>query len=199
MSSIQFVVQIQSWDWPLHIGVKPRSVLDDLRRDGDFLCSEAIEIEGLVLSPQEHATKSIQFHLYPLPREVMFGGREKRDVGRLHRKPIERSELDFYASLFLPADTLHSVILCLNSRWQGLHMWVGDDAEPDAVTDFGFLGHARASSPAQPRGNQAWEAWLLVRGLIRQMTGGGAVIDASELSHDPGVKERTKREHRRWS
>jgi hypothetical protein len=146
MSSTQFVVQIQSWDWPLHVGVKPRSVVDDLGRDGDLLCSEAIVIDGLILSPQEHATKSIQFHLYPLPREVMFNGREERDVGRLHRKPIERSDLDFYASLFLPADTLQNTLLCLSSKWQGLHMWIDDGAEPDAVTDFGFFGHLKPQS-----------------------------------------------------
>jgi len=116
MNSTQFVVQIESWDWPLHVGVKPRAVVDDLGRDGDLLCSEAIVIDGLILSPQEHAAKSIQCQLYPLPREAMFDGSEKRDVGRLHRKPIEGSESDFYASLFLPADTLHSAIVCLGSK-----------------------------------------------------------------------------------
>lgn len=147
MNSTQFVVQIESWDWPLHVGVKPRAVVDDLGRDGDLLCSEAIVIDGLILSPQEHAAKSIQCQLYPLPREAMFDGSEKRDVGRLHRKPIEGSESDFYASLFLPADTLHSAIVCLGSKWQGLHMWVGDDAEPDAVTHFGFFGQLKPQSP----------------------------------------------------
>jgi hypothetical protein len=140
VSSTQFVVQIQSWDWPLHVGVKPRSVVDDLGPDGDLLCSEAVVINGLVLSPQEHRSALIQLGLYPLPREIMSDRGEERYVGRLHRDPVQRSDLGFYASLFLPEDTVEKVILCLGSKWQGLHMWIGDGDDPDVITDFGFFG-----------------------------------------------------------
>lgn len=140
MSSTQFIVQIQSWDWLLHVGGRPHVSSPGRSPDGDLLSSEAVAIDGLVLSPEEHCSKLIQLRLYPLARETIFDGREERDVGRLHRGPVERSELGFHASLFLPADTLQNVLLCLNSKWQCAHMWVEDAAEPGAVTDFGFSG-----------------------------------------------------------
>ena len=145
MSSTQFVIQIQSWDWPLHVGVRPHVSSSDCRPDGDLLSSEAVAIDGLVLSPEEHRSELIQLRLYPLARETIFDGREERDVGRLHRDPVERSELGFHASLFLPADTLQKVLLCLSSKWQCVYLWV-DGAEPGAVTDFGFSGKLQSPS-----------------------------------------------------
>ena len=140
MSSTQFVVQIQSWDWALHIGGRPHGSSPDRSPDGDLLSSEAVAIDGLVLSPEEHRSKLIQLRLYPLARQTIFDGREERDVGRLHRGPVERGKLGFHGSLFLPADTLQNVLLCLSSKWQCVYVWVDDGAEPSAVTDFGFSG-----------------------------------------------------------
>ena len=48
----------------------------------------------------------------------------------------------FDANLFLPADTLQSVIFCLGSIWRRIHMWVDDNGEAAAVTDFGFSADA---------------------------------------------------------
>jgi len=110
------------------------------------MCVEVIAIEGLVLAPEEHRSKRIHVRLSPLPREIIFGDRDARDVGRLYKDPVERKDLGFYANLFLPADNLQSAVFCLGSVWRRLHMWIEDGAEPISVTDFGFSADAQVPS-----------------------------------------------------
>jgi hypothetical protein len=138
MSSSQFVIEIRSWDWPLHVGVRPRSAAAERDPDGDLMCVETITIEGLVLAPEEHRSEQIHLRLTPLPREVIFGDREQRDVGRLHRAPVQRKDLAFSANLFLPEDTMQNAIFCLGSIWRRIHLWVEDGDEPMSVIEFGF-------------------------------------------------------------
>ena len=138
MGSTLFLVEIQSWDWPLHVGVRPRSAVADRDPDGDLLCVETITIEGFVLEPEEHRSKLIHLRLSPLPREIIFADRDERDVGRLYKDPVERENLGFYAALFLPADTLQRVVFCLGLLWRRVHLWVDVGAEPGAVIDYGF-------------------------------------------------------------
>jgi hypothetical protein len=138
MRTTPFYVEIQSWDWPLHVGVRPGPAVTEHGPDEDLICAESITIEGVVLSPEEHQSKLIYLSLIPLPRETILGNRQERIVGRLHRDPVERKDLGFYANLFLPADTLEKAILCLGSKWRSIHMWVEEDGEGCVVTDFGF-------------------------------------------------------------
>lgn len=146
MSPTLFVIQIRNWDWPLHVGGDPRAS-GASGSGGNLLCSEAVVIDGIVLSPEEHQSKLVDLSLYPLSREVLFEGRREREVGRLYRDPVERSDLGFYASLFLPADTLQKVLICLSVKWQAVHLWVDDGAEADTVTDFGFSGDLKLQPP----------------------------------------------------
>jgi hypothetical protein len=148
MSETLFLIEIQSWDWPLHVGVRPRSVVPDPGLE-DLMCVEVITVDGVVLAPEEHRSKHIHLRLSPLARELMLGNPDERDVGRLYKDPVERNDLGFYAKLFLPADTLHSAIFCLGSIWRRIHMWIDDGAEPFSVTDFGFSADAQVSSSDQ--------------------------------------------------
>ena len=110
------------------------------------MCVETIAIDGVVLAPEEHRSKLIHLTLYPLPREIIFGDRDERDVGRLYEDPVERKDLGFAANLFLPADTLQSAIFCLGSTWRRVHMWVDDGVEPLSVSHFGFSADAQIKS-----------------------------------------------------
>lgn len=148
MSTIPFYVEIQSWDWPLHVGVRPGPAVAEHGLEDDLLCVEAITIEGLILSPEEHRSKLIHLILTPLSREIILGNREERTVGRLHKDPAERKDLGFYANLFLPADTLEKAILCLNSKWRSIHMWVDEDAEGGGITNFGFSADIKLAPSA---------------------------------------------------
>lgn len=143
MGSTLFVVEIRSWDWPLHVGVRPCSAGAEHGPEGDLLCVEAIAIEGLVLAPEEHRSKVMHLTLHPLPREVIFGDREERNVGSLYKEPVERKDLDFSANLFLPEDAKQSAIFCLGSTWRRIHMWIDDGGEPFSVMHFGFSADAQ--------------------------------------------------------
>ena len=140
MSSTQFIIQIQSWDWPLHVGLKPHALTHNRRPDGGFLCSAVVVIDGLILLPEERRSKIIQLRLYPLAREVIGSGHEDLEVGRLNKNAVEGGDFGFSASLFLPEDMLQNVLLCLSSKWQCVYLWVDEGVESHAVTDFGFSG-----------------------------------------------------------
>jgi hypothetical protein len=81
-----------------------------------------------------------------LPREVIFGDRDERDVGRLYKDPAQRKDLGFSANLFLPEDTMQNAIFCLGSIWRRIHMWIDDGAEPVSVIHFGFSADAEVKS-----------------------------------------------------
>jgi len=142
MSETLFLVEIQSWDWPLHVGVTPRSAVADPGLEGDLMCVQNVTIEGRVLEPEEHRSKLIDLRVYPFPRDIIFAGREERHVGSLYKDPPARKDLSFTANLFLPADTLQSAIFCLGSVWRRVHLWVDDGAERSAVIEFGFSANA---------------------------------------------------------
>ena len=149
MSSTQYLVEIASWDWPLHVGIRPETPTVEPDLQGDLICADAILIEAIVLAPQEHRGKRTHLTLYPLPREVIAGDRDGREVGSFYRDPAERKDLAFSANLFLPADTLQGVIVCLGSKWRSLHMWVDDGEDRSAVTDFGFAADLQGELSVQ--------------------------------------------------
>ena len=146
MGSTLFVVEIRSWDWPLHVGARPRASGAERGPEGDLLCVETVTIDGIVLAPEEHRSKLIHIGLLPLPREIIFGDRDERDVGSLYKEPLEHRGLDLSANLFVPEDTLPRVILCLGSIWRQIHLWIDDDAEPHSVIHFGFSADAQVKS-----------------------------------------------------
>jgi hypothetical protein len=134
MSETMYLVEIKSWDWPLHVGVTPRSAV--AHPEGDLLSVQTLTIEGLIVAPEEHRSKLIELRMHPLPRDIIFGDRD--DVGSLYRDPPAREDLSFSANLFLPDDTLQNAIFCLSSIWRRVHMWVDHGDERSAVIDFGF-------------------------------------------------------------
>jgi hypothetical protein len=148
MSATPLYVEIQSWDWPLHVGVRPGAAVAPHGPQDDLICAESITIEGVVLAPEEHQSKLIRLSLIPLSREIIRGILEERTVGRLYKEPAERKDLGFYANLFLPADTLEKAILCLGSKWRTIHMWVEEDGEGCVVTDFGFSADIKLAPSA---------------------------------------------------
>jgi hypothetical protein len=138
MSSVLFLVEIRSWDWPLHVGVRPGSAIAQASDAEAILCSQAIAINGQVITPEAHRSKLIYLSLHPHPWEIITGGSQEQGVGSLHRDPVVRKDLGFSANLLLPADTLQNTLFCLQSVWRRIHLWVDDHAEPAIVTDFAF-------------------------------------------------------------
>jgi hypothetical protein len=147
MAPTLYVVEIQSWDWPLHVGVRPRLAAPDVESKRDLLCVQTVEIHGRIVTPQEHESKAIQLGVSPLPRGVVLGEDGEGEVGRLHRNPRGPRDVAFYARLLLPEDSLQGVLLCLSSKWRSVHIWVDDAMEPGLVMDFAFSSNS-AEDPA---------------------------------------------------
>lgn len=138
MRSTQYVVEIQDWDWPLHVGIKPPIPVEDRDPEGDLLCVRTITIEAVVVAPEIHRSKPMLVGLMPLPREVIIDDGIERVVGRLYRHPDEREGPGFYTRLFLPEDTLTNVLFCLSSKWRSINIWVDEDTEPGSIEHFAF-------------------------------------------------------------
>lgn len=138
MNSTQIVARILNWDWPLHVGVNPLGQMEGQSPESSLICSEAITINGLVLTPSEYKSEQIQFTVYPLARELIFGGQADLGVGWMTISAGQNRELGLSVSLILPADKLQNALLCLSSKWRSLYIWVADGADRKLVTDFGF-------------------------------------------------------------
>ena len=115
MSETLYVIRIRSWDWPLHVGVRPR--VASAEGEDDLMCVEGISIEGVIVEPEDHRGKVIGLNVMPMLREIIFGDREILDVGSLYMKPFEPRGFDLTANLLLPQDTLEKAIFCLGSIW----------------------------------------------------------------------------------
>jgi hypothetical protein len=136
MSSTLFVIEIESWDWPLHVGATGGS-----HAGGGLSCVQTLNIRGVVTSPAEHHSKSIEVWLSPMPREVIrqAGGPDgPATVGVWESSPTAMKGLDFYAGLFLPEDALDRTIFCLGTLWRSMTIWVEQDAEESSVSSFAF-------------------------------------------------------------
>lgn len=140
MASTQYIAKIRDWDWPLHVGIKPRIPIEDRDSEGDLLCVRTITIETIVVAPEIHSSKSMIVELTPLPRDVIIDDGVERVVGRVYNYPDERDGPGFYTRLFLPEDTLSSVLFCLSAKWRSISVWIDEDTEPGSVEHFAFSG-----------------------------------------------------------
>lgn len=140
MPTTQYIVKIQDWDWPLHVGIKPRIPIEDRDPEGDLLCVRTLTIEAIIVAPELHHAKSMIVGLTPLPREVIIDDGIERVVGRLYRHPDERDGPGFYTRLFLPEDTLPNVLFCLSAKWRSISIWIDEETEPGSVEHFAFSG-----------------------------------------------------------
>lgn len=136
MPSTLFVIEIDGWDWPLHVGATGGA-----DAGGDLSCVQTINIRGSVVSPEEHHSKSIEVWLTPLPRDLIrqAGGPDgPATVGVLEKSPPALGKLDFFARLFLPEDALDRTIFCLGTLWRSMTIWVEQEAEASSVSSFAF-------------------------------------------------------------
>ena len=137
MASDRLLIEIQKWDWSLHVGLSPASAPIEQRFQGGLLYTRGLDIEGQVVAPKTHRTKSIRIWISPLGPDIVFGLDELQDVGRLYYEADHLEGTDLVAKLFLPQDALENTITCLSSIWRYVHIWVGgDDTAPSPITDF---------------------------------------------------------------
>ncbi|ODT64452.1 MAG: hypothetical protein ABS77_00585 [Phenylobacterium sp. SCN 69-14] len=139
MTSDRFLIEIQKWDWNLHVGLSPPSTPVEQRFQGGLLYTRGLDIEGQVVAPKAHRAKSIRIWVSPLGPDIDFSPEGLQEVGRFYYEASRPEETGLEASLFLPQSALENVITCLGSIWRYVHIWTeGDDTAPASVTDFSF-------------------------------------------------------------
>jgi hypothetical protein len=137
--SERFLIEIQTWDWNLFIGLLPATAATDSDPEGGLLYTRAVDITGVILAPEPARSKSIRISVTPFDTQTIFDGEGPPDVGRFYRSPENTSSADFAASLFLPESALDSTITCLSSIWRYAHIWADrEDTDVSVIPYFRF-------------------------------------------------------------
>lgn len=135
----RLLVEIESWDGNLHVGLAPQSTPSDQRFQGGLAFVRGFEIRGRVIAPKARFAKVISVWLAPFGPEVKFGDGGLDEVGQFRASLQERRGHDFAATLLLPEAGLPFAATCLGSAWKYLHIWTFDEEDERAsVSAFSF-------------------------------------------------------------
>ena len=134
------LIEIPSWDWPLHVGMAPPSMPPEQRRQGDLFYVQRLEISGRVLTPVALQGRSVRISISTFGPDLTFGPEGLEQVGQVHPGRDDH-ETVFEASLLLPRDALPGALTSLASVWKRLHLWTtAPPPQPGDITDFAFCG-----------------------------------------------------------
>jgi hypothetical protein len=143
-SEQRLLIEISNWDWPLHVGIAPRSLPEQERFQGGLFYARGIEIHGNVLAPGIHQGKDIRLHVLVLTQDMDFGPGGMREVGQLHERRDEHLGAALEAIIFIPQNALSTSVTCLASVWKFLHLGIaGDPLERASVIEFAFSRDGR--------------------------------------------------------
>jgi hypothetical protein len=131
----RLLIEIDAWDWPLHIGLSSESMPLEHRFQGGLSYVRSLELEGRIAAPKLHRGKTIRISLSPIGPEVRFGSDGLGLVGRLHIHPPALKAWDCSATLWMPEAALPTSAICLGSVWRYLHIWLLEGAQD--VADVG--------------------------------------------------------------
>lgn len=135
----RLVVEIESWDGNLHVGLAPQSTPSEHRFQGGLMFVRGFEIKGQVIAPKARSAKAIRVWLAPFGPEAEFGDGGLDEVGQLRTLHQARRGRDLAATLLVPATALPFAATCLGSTWKYLHIWTFDEEDERAsVSAFSF-------------------------------------------------------------
>lgn len=137
----RFLVEIESWEPRLHVGLSRKSVPEEYRSSDGLDYVRNFDIAGRIVAPKAYRAKSIRVWLSPIGPEMRFGADDEEEideVGRLYFQSESKTS-DFDASLWLPESSLAFTVTCLASCWKFLHLWIFNEWEKEAsVRKFSF-------------------------------------------------------------
>jgi hypothetical protein len=125
----RFLIEIESWDGNLHVGLAPRSTPAEQRFQRGLAFVQGFEIVGRVVAPKASFARAIRVWLSPFGPEVQFGDGGLDEVGQFRTHPQERREQAFTATLLVPEAALPLAATCLGSVWKYLHIWTFDEED----------------------------------------------------------------------
>lgn len=137
----RFLIEIDAWDWPLHIGLSSESMPLEHRFQGGLSYVRSLELEGRIAAPKLHRGKTIRVSLSPVGPDIRFGSDGLGLVGRLHIHPPALKAWDCSATLWIPEAALPTSAICLGSVWRYLHIWLLEDTQDIAAFSFSSTFH----------------------------------------------------------
>jgi hypothetical protein len=134
----RFIVEIERWNWGLHVGVSPPSVPVEHRFQQGLMYARGIEIDGRIRAPGAHDDEPIGVWITPLGPEM--GGPDVQEVGQFRETGGSPVRPALQVSLRMPEEALASSLTCLGSTWRYLLLWITENpGDRASVTAFSFV------------------------------------------------------------
>jgi len=130
------VVEIEAWNWNLHVGLSSDLSPPDQRFQGGLSYIRSFEIQGLIRAPSSLRSKAIRIWTLPFGPELRFGPDD--DVGQVYFGPA-RKHGELSATLHVPEGAISTMATCLGSVWKYLRIETFDPHEERAsIATFSF-------------------------------------------------------------
>lgn len=135
----RFLVEIDTWDCNLHVGMSTPLTPMEYRFQGGLSYVRSFELSGRIVAPIEHESKLIRAWLSPFGPTLKFEIDDLDQVGQLTMHPSLHHGKDFSATLLVPESSLSMTATCLVSVWKYLHIWTSHgEGERASVSAFSF-------------------------------------------------------------
>ena len=135
----RLLVEIEAWNGNLYLGLASELTPQEYRFQGGLNYARGFDIEGRLVSPEQHRARSIRLNLSPFGPDMRFGPNHLDEVGQLHAHPPRPKKPDFSGTLLVPEDALSVIATCLSSTWRYVHIWTFDgDAERASISAYSF-------------------------------------------------------------
>lgn len=135
----RLVFQIESWDWPLFLGLAPALLPRAQRFQGGLVYSRSLDIVAKLVEPPSQGGKILRLSIMGFGPDVEFGPGSLEELGQIYYKEIGRGKNAFEGIAVIPNEALATSAFCLSSVWKFLHLAIrGDPTERAAITDLWF-------------------------------------------------------------
>lgn len=135
----RYLVEIETWDWNLHLAVSRESMPPEYRFQGGLDYVKTFELEGRIAGPEALRNQRIRVWLSPFGPDTQFDVENPDGVGRIWRHNPPKYGVEYSATLRIPEASVAAAATCLASVWRYLHMWTFDeDGDELALERFAF-------------------------------------------------------------
>jgi hypothetical protein len=142
------VVEIDQWDWNLHVGLSSDLTPKKYRFQGGLAYTRSIYIEGRVLSPTAYQDTRVQLWIMPIGPERRRFADERDNAGQVHLRRDKAGDAQLVATLISSPEELPSTLASLRSIYRFVHIWTMDAENDQAwVHDFALSPHGRIPGP----------------------------------------------------
>src|SRR5476649_1564153 len=100
----RILIEIEAWNWNLHLGPCSESTPPDQRFQGGLSYGRSFEIRGRVLAPGKLRLKAIWVWIYPFGPDLQFGPDD--DIGQINFRSPTAKPGELRAALQVPESAI---------------------------------------------------------------------------------------------